>query len=364
MNWLYRKIDGNLYKKNKEQVIASMSLCIFSIFVSLLHLLFLAVFVITDVPEMAFMNFTSFLCYLFIMYMILVKDKVLFSVYTLTLSFLYYVLWSSYFLGYEKYAVIILPMIIICIYSIYELNIKHLVITILMVAFSYLMLLYFKYTVQPRYKGELMYIEIVNVLIAFSASLFVLHANKLSRMYLQKLDAQKIERLSKEANIDFLTGLWNRRYISSNFENRDTFHTYYIVLADVDFFKKVNDIYGHDTGDYILQQISKLFLDMFEEPDIVCRWGGEEFMFILKEENKNIVSEKLEKLRLLIENKNFEYKNKIIKLTISFGVQHIDEKIKFEDAIIYADEALYYAKDNGRNQVVFYNNIPDALSHR
>ena len=120
-----------------------------------------------------------------------------------------------------------------------------------------------------------------------------------------------------------------------------------IIYFDIDFFKKINDKYGHDMGDYVLKEISKLVAENIRSNDIFGRWGGEEFLFILPITPYFNTLKVAEKIRKVVENYNF----KGIKVTISLGVSEIIENEQIEYAIKRADEALYEAKKSGRNQV-------------
>ncbi|QOY55923.1 diguanylate cyclase [Candidatus Sulfurimonas marisnigri] len=151
---------------------------------------------------------------------------------------------------------------------------------------------------------------------------------------------------------DPLTGIKNRRYFNQRLKeeiskSRRYGHSLSLIMCDIDFFKKVNDIHGHIVGDNVLVEYSKLISSFIRNVDIFCRIGGEEFMIILphaSKENAEVIAEKLR-----IEIKNSE---KILPITMSFGVtQYVDG----EDAeFLYkrVDDALYKAKETGRDRVV------------
>ncbi len=122
-----------------------------------------------------------------------------------------------------------------------------------------------------------------------------------------------------------------------------------IVLMDIDNFKQVNDNYGHIMGDNILKMFTKLILDHIRVEDSFSRWGGEEFVLLLHDTNLESAKNITEKLRLLIENYNFGMKE---KLTCSFGISVGHTKDTSKSLFKRADEALYTAKDSGRNRVV------------
>lgn len=125
------------------------------------------------------------------------------------------------------------------------------------------------------------------------------------------------------------------------------------LIIDIDFFKNVNDRFGHQAGDYILQQVSKILFKNLRRIDTLGRYGGDEFILILHEttaEGARIVSEKLRKI---IENKVFVFEGNNIKITVSIGVASFPggRKLNKEMIMRSADDVLYQAKNNGRNRV-------------
>ncbi|MBZ4683266.1 MAG: hypothetical protein PWP46_146 [Fusobacteriaceae bacterium] len=163
------------------------------------------------------------------------------------------------------------------------------------------------------------------------------------------LNYQKINDLS---NIDSLTNLYNRRFFFDYIEKRNS-KNYSIILADIDYFKKINDTYGHQTGDEILKIISKEFQTHFRDNDIICRYGGEEFLIYLEHTSLETALNIANRIRETIENLN--YNN--INFTISMGVavNDIKKHSNIDDVIKSADIALYIAKNSGRNRVCYYN---------
>ena len=161
---------------------------------------------------------------------------------------------------------------------------------------------------------------------------------------------------------DGLTGLYNRRHFEHNIEREFLRTKRYngelsLALVDIDFFKKVNDNYGHQFGDYVLKKISDIISDSFRKTDMIYRYGGEELAIVLTEtplENSIIP---LERLKEKISEQSFSAGGEDIKITVSIGVSANCEDAKTQkDLIEFADKALYKAKENGRNQVVKYSN--------
>jgi len=177
---------------------------------------------------------------------------------------------------------------------------------------------------------------------------------------LKKLVVERTKELERLATTDSLTGLYNRRKLIDILEHELTRAKRYgnelsVVLFDIDNFKKINDTYGHDVGDYVLQQVTKLVKDNLRNVDVIGRWGGEEFLIVLPQTNLEGAKVVAEKVRKAIEQHSFA---KVGRVTASFGVADYDvEKDKhIDDFLKKADIALYRAKNTGRNRVeVFYS---------
>lgn len=153
---------------------------------------------------------------------------------------------------------------------------------------------------------------------------------------------RRVKKIQKLAEYDELTGILNRRGVLSRIKDVK-FGS--ILFLDVDRFKKINDTYGHEFGDFVLSEIGKILKETYRKSDIVGRWGGEEFIVVLPETPYEDALKLAEKLRKIIENHDF----KGVKVTISIGVSEYTGDI--EDSLKRADKALYDAKNSGRNQV-------------
>ncbi len=160
------------------------------------------------------------------------------------------------------------------------------------------------------------------------------------------------ERLEQKSKSDFLTGVYNRAgFLSKMDEKYQNLHiTGCVVFADIDKFKDINDMFGHRSGDEILKSVAKLMDSSLRASDIVCRWGGEEFVLWI-DADEQTTHEICEKIRHKIE----AARPIGIFTTCSFGIAAVKRDI--QEAIKEADEAMYAAKQNGRNSVkVFENN--------
>ncbi|MCF6340089.1 MAG: GGDEF domain-containing protein [Sulfurimonas sp.] len=179
-----------------------------------------------------------------------------------------------------------------------------------------------------------------------------------------KLLGKKIELLEKklkaareESKEDFLTKLYNKRALDELMDTKEAEfkrydHNYSIVFFDLDFFKSINDTYGHDAGDAVLVAFAKILKKESRNVDIVGRFGGEEFIAILGETNADGGAIFANKVRNKVEKARFRYKEKYIKITVSCGVCERKTSLSLQNVIKTADDYLYKAKKNGRNQVV------------
>ena len=169
-----------------------------------------------------------------------------------------------------------------------------------------------------------------------------------------------IDNLVTYANYDELTGLYNYRKFYEVYDSEFARVKRYnlegaLIFADIDFFKVVNDNYGHIAGDKVLKKVADVLAGLVRETDVVCRYGGEEFAIILPETCENGAVQTAERLREAIKNLEIEYEGNLIKVTMSFGVKSLFSKDSNMDSHSYiraADEALYKAKKLGRDRVV------------
>lgn len=200
------------------------------------------------------------------------------------------------------------------------------------------------------------------------------------KMVLEKLVEEKTRQLKELTLTDPLTGLRNRRYIqeilSSDIQGflnqkkhmvrsgnrRQEFSpdlVYGLFMIDLDHFKKINDTYGHDSGDLLLKQFAQILKSSVRSDDAVIRMGGEEFIVILRKTRPEYLHRYAAKIMNLINNHQFYLMTKPIKVTCSIGYTYYPlsndnpEIISFDQVIIIADEALYLAKRSGRNQAVY-----------
>lgn len=165
-----------------------------------------------------------------------------------------------------------------------------------------------------------------------------------------------VKELARLALFDQLTGLPNRRYIDTylnhrmrDFEELDL--SFSFLMMDLDFFKSVNDRYGHDTGDATLKMVARTFLAALRSNDFVGRWGGEEFVAILRGATPEELKRVAEKIRMLISESELTIDGCSVRATISIGATTVQRGDTPLSIVRRADHALYESKNGGRNRV-------------
>lgn len=182
-----------------------------------------------------------------------------------------------------------------------------------------------------------------------------------NRKYTKELELLNI-RFQYQAEHDALTGVYNRGYFQSEIATRFA-HCHYsnehlgCLLIDLDFFKKVNDIYGHAYGDLVLKEFSKILMIPDRTSDVVARYGGEEFVILLPRSDLAESKFIAEQLRSSAESLIYNDGTTELQVTVSIGVASLQENrpINPERLVSMADDALYKAKENGRNRVEVFD---------
>ena len=171
-------------------------------------------------------------------------------------------------------------------------------------------------------------------------------------------------RLYEIATVDKLTRLKMRHVfdtslLSATINARKTGKSLSLIITDIDHFKNFNDTYGHQLGDKVLSEVAQVLKNSIREKDIACRYGGEEFTVIFIDTEKHTVNEIAERIRKNVEEHKVMSNSGPLNVTISIGIAHYDPTIDKtpRELIERADQALYYAKEHGRNRTVQYEEI-------
>lgn len=184
------------------------------------------------------------------------------------------------------------------------------------------------------------------------------HPEELYTRVAMNLDMlENVEKLTSAATKDYLTGLYNRRYfmdVGGRFhaQAKRAKEPMALAILDIDKFKAVNDTFGHDVGDLVLQHFAKVLEENTNRADDICaRMGGEEFAILVRDTNPDAIPAYFEKLRAAIEATPIDFGSGVVNVTTSIGVV-VETELGLDDMISKADGHLYTAKNNGRNQVV------------
>ena len=185
--------------------------------------------------------------------------------------------------------------------------------------------------------------------------------NSISGIFLTVQDVTELatyeQKLIELNTKDALTGVYNRRYMETKLKEEFDRHSRYqrplsILMIDIDFFKKVNDTYGHQGGDLVLKAVASSVMTHIRKTDTFARYGGEEFCCMLPETAPEAAEIVAENIRRQIEAMTNEFEGKTIKVTISLGISNITDGDSIDSMIKRADDALYEAKHSGRNRFV------------
>ncbi len=170
------------------------------------------------------------------------------------------------------------------------------------------------------------------------------------------VDLRSLEQLKDAARTDLLTGLANRRELEIRFSaekgraERNGI-PFSVIIADIDFFKRVNDTYGHLAGDHVLKAVADALVGCIRTEDFCCRWGGEEFLLLLASTNLEAAAIVAEKLRQIVFNLEIPWEWESLRVTVSLGVSTYKPGMDRDECIRLADEAMFRAKAAGRNRV-------------
>lgn len=329
----------------------------------LVHVTLLCIMVHAGIGPLISMNVLSCIVYVFCTLLCMyghikpVYISILLEVSAYSIISVYYIGWDG---GSSCFLFSIVPIIIYFGAYLYKGIQRWLIVAFLVVDYGIYAFLYLHYVdVKPIYQitsGE------SAVLILFSSFVMVFSTIFYSTIYIYSSEfamtnlEEKNEKLSVDAHEDVLTSLLNRRgflpLVDSLMKEVPARH-FCIAFCDIDNFKRVNDSYGHDGGDEVLRHISEILKREMTGCEI-CRWGGEEFVILMRDYDFAVAKKKMEYVRNCIEVTPTIFFNKRISTTITIGLEEYKEIYDEPEKLIkVADARMYYGKQHGKNIVIF-----------
>ena len=277
-------------------------------------------------------------------------------------SFICVILLGNNF-GFSMYFILLIPMVYNILHSI---NTNRFLLKASMLSLLSFVIFVTCYVLsnikQPLYMNDALkkvrpYVYVANMLIVFLALSFFSILFILETVVAYNKLYNQNKQLDTIANTDPLTGLYNRRtmtkhimdFLSDYKINKQPFS---IIICDIDNFKIINDTYGHEGGDEVLRSLSRTFESLTRDKDFLCRWGGEEFLILLKNTDLYLARSIADRIRVNVENSEIIYNDNTIKITITLGVASVTEEQDYDILFKLADERLYKGKNSGKNVVV------------
>ncbi|MDD5803356.1 MAG: GGDEF domain-containing protein [Clostridia bacterium] len=249
-------------------------------------------------------------------------------------------------------------MIVLLYFSIYNALIYKIGYTVFLFIVRFCLFMYCRSHVPyfPLSETATVVIQVVNMVLAFLLIGIACGAFSSNVESAEKKLVLYNEQLKKQAGTDPLTGLWNRRqmmqYITEK-HKKDPKMAFTLGMGDIDFFKRINDHWGHDCGDAVLVWITKHMSRELSEHAKLCRWGGEEFIFFFPDMNGDEVCTILNVLRMKLDNDPFDWKGEWIPVTMTFGVEENDFHSNIDTLLKNVDDKLYMGKEQGRDRVIY-----------
>ena len=334
--------------------------------VGIIHLIFCIAFLLCGIRPMVIYNIFIVIIYFTISKFISsITDYTKLYIFYLTEIILHAIL-ATIFVGYSYlfmfYLLALIPVSFYMAFSVSSFNRKLFFpfLTTACVSIAEITILIYSFTASPLYpdlhRFFYIFFSIFNTIIALSttflfSALFAIEVNSM-----QLIMESEHEKLEDQAAYDPLTHFLNRRSMNTRLDNahRNAIINdipYSLIMGDIDHFKTFNDTYGHDCGDFVLQNISKIISAQIRSKDSACRWGGEEFLILIND-NVDTTREVAERIRKAISEYEFYYEGKSLHVTMTLGVSGYYSSSKVKTLIEIADKRLYKGKENGRNQVV------------
>lgn len=253
----------------------------------------------------------------------------------------------------------LMVMLVLFFFSSYKRYTRKILYAIFLCAFRILLFFIYHYKdpLWPLAAADENILQIINTITIFwclSVVVFIFSNNS------QELERKLMDyntQLEELANTDALTGLSNRRkameYMEFLVSKSSEYAAFSLCICDIDFFKKVNDNYGHDFGDEVLKGISRVFQKELKGKDFVARWGGEEFLLLFPDCNGDDAFLKVAAIRNKIKSMKIKKDGIEVSVTMTFGLTEYDFSNNLSASIKEADKKLYMGKEQGRDRIIY-----------
>lgn len=272
-----------------------------------------------------------------------------------------YNLFMGWEYGFFMYGLVLIPVIIYLCSQVVQTN-RVIVMTFLMVVGDIVLMALTAYVSLKicGYGGnneQTVAMDLINFMLC-SISLI-----SYSRQFLQDIRGARVD-LVHQAKYDTLTGLRNRNELAGDVKLINASRVNYcVVLGDIDDFKKINDNYGHNFGDVVLENIGNIFRTSVDKDDLACRWGGEEFVVVLLARIDQAMAA-VERIQKQIRRLKLECNGKVVPVHMTFGVAKKGEAELFDDLVAIADRRMYRGKRNGKDQIVYSDETHSVKDER
>jgi diguanylate cyclase (GGDEF)-like protein len=345
------------YLADKSRLTSVMGLTLLASFIC--HFCFIPLFLWLDVHEMVVLNIYSSI--VLALSVFLVQRRLFVPAFILgtgeliihAILAVHFIGWGS---GFHYFLIVLTPFIFFWPYW----NIKTKIAASSFLMFLYVLLFYYSKNSIPVQSMTAWKLDLTTIVTAFTAFLVFAAVAFYYQVSVNQVEANLLganKRLEELARTDPLTELHNRRIIEEKIgEENDRRETssrnFSIIMSDIDYFKALNDTYGHQIGDLVLVSISKILKGASRTGDVVARWGGEEFLILLQDTGGAEAREVAERMRIAISQAPIYIDDNDIQITMTFGVAECSADTGISDCIARADKALYEGKAAGRNMVI------------
>lgn len=312
------------------------------------HVIYLILFLITNIEIMIYVNVVSIGIYILFFILIHFKRYLTYAILA-GIEIAYYMILATILCGYNSgFHLCLAGLCILSFFTVYfsngSKNLIGAIIWCISMFIGYVFLIIYCRYQNPYYSLGKTFEIVLHIFHAIIVFAFIT-----TYLYVQTRYAIKLEdKITKESRTDKLTNVNNRLALYDYYNSLNLDDDYTLAIFDIDNFKKINDTYGHVCGDFILKEIAKIATEHFAN-DFISRYGGEEFVVIVKSNNYEAALEKIDKIRQKIFEHAFIFEDKTISCSITIGVSKYDKEYTIDEWIMHSDNKLYEGKNKGKN---------------